>query len=448
MFSSLDRIDIVTQNEETGRRNFLQTDHRSAAEIQHTRELSILFALARMLNARQAIEPEESVDVLYVCAEPPPEFLRSTVASTGGRIQVNDEPVSIYEGPIGMPEDLANDTFRVLAHRVAQERGVPLGEPLLEALQRESLQAPDVEEDESGFWTRVTERAAVTGELLRSGPGGRWVDASQSVLGAALPFVFRLGRDGASTPLVNVVGKAERFLKNGERDSLLSLLRMAEDQSLQASSQPRPVMLSLKPPDWKGRDKVLCRPLADLGPQQAVPLMAYGEDLPHSFALFMKGGPREAQLDALHAQALENLRAVSPEVQEVGEGPHRLIAVSGHFFAAEKVLDVAFMRGLHERLHSPLLLAGIPRKGLLLVMNGKVEPRVSADLLALCAREHQKPDAEPLSPTPFILHEGVIRGVLRPGEAPEGPPAPAAAPTAERKPRWGGFFSWLFGKKT
>lgn len=441
MFSSLDRIDIVTQNEETGRRNFLQTDHRSAEEIQHTRELSILFALARMLNARQAIEPDETVDVLYVCSEPPPEFLRSVVASAGGRIQVNDEPVSIYEGPIGMPEDLANDAFRALAHRVAHERGQPLGEPLLVALQRDFARAPDAEEDESGFWTRVAELAAVTGELLRARPGGRWVDAAQSVLGAAMPFVFRLGREGPSKPLLNVVGKAERFLRNGERDSLVNLLRMAEDQSLQASEQPRPVMVSLKAADWKGRERVLCRPVMALEAGGELPLMAYGEDLPHSFALFMRGGTREAQLEALHAQALENLKSVPAEVQEVGEGAQKLIAVSGHFFAAEKVLDVAFMRGLHERLQSPLLLAGVPRKGLLLVVNG-MEPQAARELIALCAKEYQQHETEPICPTPLILQEGVIRGFVRPGE-PVRPPAP---PPVEEKPR-PGFFARLFGRK-
>ena len=206
-------------------------------------------------------------------------------------------------------------------------------------------------------------------------------------------------------------------------------------------------MLSFKAPDWKGRDKVICRPLTVAGEAQAAPLMAYGEDLPNSFALFMKGGPREAQLDALHAQALENLKSVHAEVQEMGEGPHRMIAVSGHFFAAEKVLDVAFMRGLHERLGSPLLLAGVPRKGLLLVMDGRVEPPVVEGLLALCEKEHREARTDPISPTPLLLQEGVIRGFVRRGEPPGARPAPA-----EEKPRVGFFRrllgKWLSGKKT
>ncbi|MFY0573643.1 hypothetical protein ACN28S_04080 [Cystobacter fuscus] len=178
MYSSLDSIDIVTQNEETGRKGFLQTDHRSAAEIQREREVSTLFALTRMLNARQAIESEGGpVDVLYVCSEAPPDFLRSVVTSAGGRVQINDEPVSVYEGPIGLPEELADVAFRGLAFRVAHEREASLDERLLSALEEEYAQQPGVEQDEPGYWTRVVELAAVAGELLRARHGGRWAEA-------------------------------------------------------------------------------------------------------------------------------------------------------------------------------------------------------------------------------------------------------------------------------
>jgi hypothetical protein len=412
MYSSLDSIDIVTQNEETGRKGFLQTDHRSAAEIQRERELSTLFALTRVLNARQAIESEEGpVDVLYVCAEAPPGFLRSVVASAGGRVQINDEPVSVYEGPIGTPEDLAEGAFRGLAFRVAHERGASLYEQLLAALQEEYAQLPGVEDDEPGYWTRVAELAAVAGELLRARHGGRWAEAQEL---ATMPFAFRLGGEGVSPATVNVVGKAERFLTNGERDSLVLLLRMAEDQSL-AATEPRPVLFTLKPSDWSVRDRVLCRPLFDAPARADVPLVAYGEDLPNSFSLFKRGGSRDGEVDALHAQALENLQAISVEVQELGEGPHRVLAVSGHYFAAEKVLDVPFLRAMHERLDSQVLLVAVPRKGLLLLTSALVAPPLAAEFIGLCEEQYAGQDSSPISPTPLVLQDGVIRGFVQMG---------------------------------
>ena len=418
MFSSLDRIDIVTQNEETGRKGFLQTDHRPAAEIQRTRELSTLFALTRMLNARRAGESEEvPVDVLYVCLEAPPEFLRGVVASAGGKLQINDEPVSIYEGPIGTPGDVAEEAFRRLAYRVAQEHGAPLDEALLAALESKYTGSASAEEDETGHWTRVIELAAVAAELLREKTPGRWVEEDQW---STLPFAFRLGEEGPSAATVNVVGKAERFLRHGERDSLLNLVRMAEDHALQGTRSGT-VMLALKAPDWSGRDKVLHRTLFEAGPQASVPLVVYGEDLPNTFAIFVQDASRAKELDALHAQALENLKDVEVDVSEV-EGPSQtVLAVSGHYFAAEKVLDAAFMRSMHERLHSPLLLAGVPRKGVLLLMSGLVAPEVVARFMGFCQQEHHNPASEPISPTPLIIQDGAVRGFVR-ADSPSSPP--------------------------
>ncbi len=430
MFSSLDRIDIVTQNEETGRKSFLQTDHRPAAEIQQHRELSTLFALTRVLNARLLSEPEEvPVDVLYVCMEPPPDFLSSAVTSAGGRIQVNDQPVSIYEGPIGTPEDLAEEAFRRLAYRVAQSHDASLDEDFLVALQRQHSGGPGPEEDETLYWIRVAELAAVAGELLRDVVGGRWVDAPQM---ATLPFAFRIGAEGPSAATVNVVGKAERFLRNGERDSLVNLVHMAKDHALQGTRSGT-VMVALKSPRWGSRDKVLHKSLFEGTLQEQAPLLVYGEDLPNSFAIFVQEGAQAHDLDALHAQALENLKAVEVEIEEVKGPSVKVLAVSGHYFAAEKVLDVAFMRSMHAHLQSPLLFAGVPRKGLLLLMSGLVDPSLTAQFIRFCQAEHQNPSTEPISPTPLIIQEGEIKGFAQVNDAPDPPPAGSDNRFFERK---------------
>ncbi|MET0401036.1 MAG: hypothetical protein ABW123_01480 [Cystobacter sp.] len=407
MYCSLDSIDIVTQNEETGRKSFLQTDHRSAEVIQHAREVSTLFALTRVLNARRAIEPEEEpVDVLYVCSEPPPDFLRSVVTSAGGRVQINDEPVAVYEGPIGTPEDLAEDAFRRLAYRMVQMHHASLDESFLSALEGEYAQTPDAEQDEPGYWTRVAELSAVVGELLRARHGGRWVEATQ---GSTLPFAFRLGVEREAPVVLNVVGRVEQFLSSGERDGLVFLLHTAEDQAL-ADTLPRPVLFTLKPADWNLSHEVLCRPLFPARAGADAPLMAYGEDMPHSFSLFKREGVGEEEVDALHAQALENLRAIDVELQEVQEGPRRVLAVSGHYFAAEKVMDAAFLRTLHERLASEVLLAAVPRKGLLLLTSPLVPPAFLAEFLDLCARQHASGHSAPISPTPLLIQDGLIQG--------------------------------------
>jgi hypothetical protein len=280
------------------------------------------------------------------------------------------------------------------------------------------------------------ELAAVAGELLRSQCGGRWIEVQGL---ATLPFVFHLAPGGESSPRINALGRAERFLKNGERDSLVHLLRMAEDH-VNRKEQPKRVLFTLKPPDWAGQDKTVCRPVLEGDKTAAeVPLLAYGEDMPNSFAIFVKDGARELQMDALHAQALETLKQVEVEVQEIDESEGKLLVVSGHYFAAEKLLDGDFMRGMHERLHSSLLVAGVPRKGLLFV--GDVSsPQLMNGLMAILAAEHAKNGSESISPTPLIVSEGKIVGVVRSVDKQEEPPA-ATPPEKPRK----GFFSRLLG---
>jgi hypothetical protein len=435
MYSSLDRIDLVTQDPATGKKAFHQTDHRSAAEVQQEAEVSTLFALTRVLNARQLGEREGSVRVLYVCFERPPDFLQRAVIAAGGRLQINDQDL-IYEGVLSTSEDLADEAFRKLARRLLRERDLPLEERALAALEQEYLGAPGPEDDEIGHWTRVVELAAVAGELLRSKCGGRWAEVHGM---ATLPFIFHLAPGGESSPRINALGRAERFLKNGERDSLVRLLRMAEDH-VNRQEQPKRVLFTLKPPQWAGRDKTVCRPVME-GEKTAaeVPLLAYGEDLPSSFGIFVKDGSRELEIDMLHAQAIETLKEVEVQVQEIHETEGKLFVVSGSYFASEKLLDGDFLRGMHERLQSPLLVAGVPRKGLLFIGDVR-SPQLMSGLMAILAAEHGKDASEPISPTPLIISEGKICGVVRAVEEQEEPPA-AAPQEAPRR----GFFSRLLG---
>jgi hypothetical protein len=438
MFSSLDRVDIITEDKATGRKSYLQTDHRSAREIQQQEEVSVLFGLTRIMNARELGEIQGVDRVLYVCAELPPDPVQRAVAAAGGWFQLEDMREVRYEGPLSEPAELADDAFRRLARRVLDARNEKLEERALVALEQELLNSPGPEEDETGHWTRVVELAAVAGELLRAQAGGRWIEARGL---ATIPFVFHLGDGGEGSPRINAAGRAERFLKNGARDSLVHLLRMAEDHTSQ-KEQPKRVLLTLKPPRWPGRDKTLCRPVMEGdAAATAVPWVAYGEDMPNSFAIFVKDGTREHQLDALHEQAIENLKTLDAEVEEVDAGQLKMLVVSGHYFAAEKVLDGDFMRGIHARLRTPLLLAGVPRKGLLFIMDARVNPQASAGFIGLCVSEYEKNASEPISPTPLLLQDGKICGFARTSEEESEPPAPEPTPELRQ-----GFLSRLVGR--
>jgi len=438
MFGSLESVDVVVQDPETGRRRFFQTDHRTAEEIRQQEEISILFALTRVLSARGLGTPQE-VEVGYVCFEPPPEFLRHAVASAGGTMAVHEGPSLPYHGPLSQPEDLADGAFRRLAERVLRERGAALTESALEDLQFAHAQAPDHEEDEPGYWTRVAELAALAGELLRTKWGGRWIHKPGL---AAFPFAFCHPIEGSSRSLIsNAVGKAQRFLNGGKHENLLALLDGATDHE-SSSVHPRPVLLMLKAMDWTGNGEMRCQPLlAQQDPKALVPWLVYGEDLPNSFRYFTKEETRNQAPGELHVRALENLKAIQVEVDENDLLGVPLLAVMGHHYAAEKLVDVDFMRGLHERLGASLLMVGIPRRGLLMAMRARAETSLIQRFLYVCEKQFRRGDFEPISPTPLLVRDGKIAGFAWEEDI-------RAALSAERtsKPQRG-FLSRLFSRK-
>jgi hypothetical protein len=163
--------------------------------------------------------------------------------------------------------------------------------------------------------------------------------------------------------------------------------------------------------------------------------------MPNSFAIFVKDGMREHELDTLHAQAIENLKTLDVETQEVDAGELKMLVASGHYFAAEKVLDGEFMRSIHARLQTPLLLAGVPRKGLLFIMDARVSPQAATGFMGLCASEYEQSASEPISPTPLLLQDGKICGFARTSEEKDEP----AAPVPPSEPRQG-FFGKLMGR--
>jgi len=55
MYSSLDRVDILLAPDADGHPRYVQTDHRTAEEVEEEPALSILFAVVRLLNPRRMV---------------------------------------------------------------------------------------------------------------------------------------------------------------------------------------------------------------------------------------------------------------------------------------------------------------------------------------------------------------------------------------------------------
>jgi hypothetical protein len=228
VFSSLDRVDIVLGPGPDGRPQYVQTDHRTAEEIEREPELSALFALVRVLNPKRMAEagsPEPVV--IYAAQERLPAFLRRAIHAAGGRLVIGDilQPEADEDEPAAL-EKVVESVFTNLARAVAAEHETSLTLDGLQEVERALAEvAGDPEEDEVAYWSAVVKLGCFGGEVIRSSNGGRWKVTDSGSLPFALSTRFR----GAEAT-VNPFGKAIKRFASGEEDSLVALANLVRSQ--------------------------------------------------------------------------------------------------------------------------------------------------------------------------------------------------------------------------
>ena len=409
MYSSLRKIDIVAADP-AGTKLLVQTDHRGADEVEGEADLSVIFALTRILLPQQSTHGEGAVVRYAIIGSAHPRLVE-VAASTGATLEASGASIDLSTVPRRAPEVLADEAFAGLARLVLEREGLSLDDAGLGALEASLAGAPTEEEDEIAYWTAVTELAAVTGEVIRKQHGGQWAPVPPKTgMTVDIPFLFQVG-DSYSNP----VGKAVKFLMYGEAESPRQLLVGLQDRGLPDG----PLLFNLKPSSYDLKDRAVCEPLlAELGKAGAdVPLLVYGRDQPHTFASFMQGDEPRDML-ALRREALENLASQEVSFERVDVSGLRLWIVHGSYFASEKILDMAFMQRMHREVGSQLMAAGIPEKGRLLLTDAGVGPDLILGFMSVVRGIYEKNEnGRQISPTVFLVSEGELTGVAKAGEA-------------------------------
>jgi hypothetical protein len=227
MYSSLEKIDIVTRGKD-GREILVQTDHRGADEVGGDQDVSVLFALTRILQPQMS---KPGALVRYVAVGPLHPVLAKVIAACGAEAESELQPVDLSKVARVAPDDLADQAFASLGKQVLARHGLPATEAGLVALEKKiEPESKDVDEEEGEglipYWTQVAEIAAAAGEVMRAKHGGRWVAAPHGGY-ATIPFMFQTQGDNG---LTNVVGKTEKFLAHGEGQAPHHLFRAVEDR--------------------------------------------------------------------------------------------------------------------------------------------------------------------------------------------------------------------------
>lgn len=402
MYSSLDRADLAVE-EDGGRRLAIQTDHRSPAEIDADYDLSVIFGLTRTLNPRRS-DQFDAVRFTFMQGLHP-GFV-AVLQRAGAEIEVfQDGGSQVSEGePL---DDQATDAeaaraLAALGQRVLAQHGIRPDEQGLTRLQMlyyaQVAGSEGREEDEITWWSCVVELGAATGEVLKAAFGGaEWRRDEQHM--STVPFV--LGRGSSAT---NVFDKVERFFERGESEAPTALFRILADEGEQGQ-----VMVNLRAAGWGGQEFSWCRPLLEHEGGD-IPLIALVHDLPNT----TRSVPSDVEdAEALEREALANLAAIEVEIAEVDAAGHAMLATHGDYYASEKLLDPDHLRELHRRHGAELLLAAVPRKGVLFTLSALMSAEASAVMMAVAFGQHaDAPPNEKLSTRVFLVQDGRVVGLV------------------------------------
>lgn len=444
MYCSLDKIDLAAQID--GRPVAIQTDHRARAEIEREPELSVLFALARVLNARDHMtdEGEPGAAIHYVVRDEPPALLREALAAAGATLEWPDD----RREELGAPSEraaneLADRMFAALARKTATRIGTRDLAMALRMLEDQTWAAPPTRDDERAYWERVLELAALAGELLRAKypDSGRWVHTDR----AMVPFGFQVST-GESATVMFPTNRAQRLVEDGRDESLFKLLLAAQE----ALATPPDAVTGRLMPSLRARssietDEAIWRPLlADHRARTDLPIVVCGVDGENTFGMMRKELISPSPEEAME-RALANLASESVDIEELHADGMVILVVTGGFYAAEKLLDEAFMRSLHDELGAYMLAAATPARGLLLVTDAGESAHLSR-FAQIAQLRHDDSGGRAISPAVMLVTDGKVTGCVADDSALER--ADLRADTEPGTPARRGILKRLLGRKS
>lgn len=391
MYCALDKIDLAATVE--GRKVSVQTDHRSVDEIEREPELSVLIALARVINARQ-----DSEQVYYIVEQAPMRVFEA-LAAAGAMVAANATqlPAGSVTGSDELVDELCDHAFTELAQRAARGVGTRDVAFALRMLEDQTLADPPRRDRPQAYWRRILELAALTGEVLRAKfAGARWVVSER----ALVPFGLSLPLTGGNATTLFPTNRAKRLIDEGRDHSLFGLISAAEEAPLDHGR----LMPSLRLRAHVELDELVWRSLMP-EVHGELPIVVCGIDGDNVFGMIRRDDLSSA--DDAWTEALANLAAEKVELARVNE-PIPMIAVSGSFYAAEKLLDRTQLLALHGHLDSAILLAATPARGGLLVARNADASRFASIVRA----RYDAAGSRAISPVVWIVEDGELAGRL------------------------------------
>lgn len=197
MWANVHKIDRV-RPQPNGSAIVLVEDERSTQAIERQKHLSVLVAIARILNAQRLIDLKYGGkgEIRYAINAKLPTFLFDAVRRAGASISDRSgENVEVPAEPASVAA-LVDQSFADFAHELRINVGASDMITALRKIEDRRRKAPiDRDSQPAQYWTAVFELAALAGELSRP-RGGRWVDTRE----IPVPFAIKFPDGALATP--------------------------------------------------------------------------------------------------------------------------------------------------------------------------------------------------------------------------------------------------------
>jgi hypothetical protein len=182
-------------------------DERNATAMARIPGLSIVIAVARVLNARRLIDSKFNGkgEVRYASAANLPAALGEAITRAGGVITDSTaERVKVPASPASVSA-VVDHAMSELAHSLRTNMNASTIKEALDKIEAQRKKAPlDRETNPAAFWTAVFELSALGGELSRSA-GGMWIETKD----VPVPFAIKVTSGKIAHPAKAAIGIVE-----------------------------------------------------------------------------------------------------------------------------------------------------------------------------------------------------------------------------------------------
>src|SRR5262245_20010469 len=173
-------------------------DERGATSMGRLASLSVLIAIACVLNARRVLDTRYAGKgaVHYATGGLPPPPVLDAITRAGAHITDSaGDRIAVPAAPSGISA-VVDHAFTELAHHLRTYHAAHDMAAALRMLEAARRQRPlDRDRDPAAYWTSVFELAALAGELSRP-RGGRWIETTEM----PVPFAVKLASGELAVP--------------------------------------------------------------------------------------------------------------------------------------------------------------------------------------------------------------------------------------------------------